>query len=87
MAQVVSITPEIVKLSDFDLFWECYPRKKAKLDALKAWNQTKDVRPPIEEIIAALETMTKEYDWRSDPKGVFLPYPATWLRAGQWDDE
>ena len=87
MAQVVSITPELVKLSDFELFWECYPRKKAKLDALKAWRQTEDVRPAIEQIIAAIEDMTKGYDFRADPKGSYLPYPATWLRKGQFFDE
>lgn len=85
--KLVQLNPENARLSDFELFWEVYPRKRAKLDALKAWQQTSSVRPAIEEIIAALETMSEEHDWRDDPKGIYLPYPATWLRAGQWDDE
>ena len=85
--KVVPITEALVKLDDFSLFWECYPRKKAKLDAMKAWQQTSTVRPPIEQIIAACETLSKQHDWRSDPNGQFLPYPATWLRRGQFLDE
>jgi hypothetical protein len=87
MAQVISITPELAKLSDFELFWECYPRKKAKLDALKAWQQTAGVRPAIEQIIAAIEDMVKEHDSRADPKYTYLPFPATWLRQGRFFDE
>lgn len=87
MAQVISITPELAKLTDWEIFWEIFPKKKAKLDALKAWKQTESLRPPIEQVIAAIETMCKQHDWRDDPEGKFLPFPATWLRAGRWDDE
>lgn len=74
----------IVPLADFELFWEIYPRKKAKLDALKAWNQVKAIMPAIEHLIAAIHSQIQSGDW-NDPR--YIPYPATWLRAGQWDDE
>lgn len=73
-----------VRLEDFDLFWEIYPRKKAKLDALRAWQQTREHRPEIEQIIAAVHAQLRSGDW-TDYR--YIPYPATWLRAGQWDDE
>lgn len=70
------------RLSDWDWFWEEFPRKKAKLDALRAWKQTEKLRPPIEELIAALETQV-----RACEDVTFFPYPASWLRAGRWMDE
>lgn len=87
MGKVLELVASKPGLSDFELFWEVYPRRKAKLDALKAWNQTAEVRPPIEKVLASIEDMIQEHDFRSDPKGVYLPYPASWLRAGRWDDE
>jgi len=64
----------------FDRFWEQYPRKTAKADALKAWKQvTKHTDPQV--ILAGLE----KYGFSSD--GRFVPYPASWLRGLRWTDE
>ena len=71
---------------DFCWFWEEYPRKKAKLDALKAWNQTANIRPDIEAVIAAIHKAKNSHDWVKDG-GNYIPYPASWLRGGCWDDE
>lgn len=87
MATVHQITEANVALSDWDLFWSEYPRKKAKLDAQKAWRQTEGIRPPLEKVLAAINVLCAEHDFRADPNGQWLPYPATWLRNGQWDDE
>lgn len=73
-------------LSDFELFWEAYPRRKAKADAAKAWRQTEPHRPPIEEILAAINDGLKTDQWSRDG-GAYIPYPATWLRRWQWADE
>ncbi len=87
MGKVLELIKSSSQLSDFDLFWEIYPRRKAKLDALKAWRQTEGLRPPIEKVLAAIEEMIEEHDFRADPNCTYLPYPASWLRAGRWDDE
>jgi len=68
---------------DFLWFWEEYPNKKAKLDALKAWKQTADVRPETEELIAAIAKQKNSDEWMRG----FAPYPAKWLRQGCWDNE
>ena len=81
MAKVIQITEANGKLEGFEFFWGVYPRKVAKLDALKAWNQTKKLHPHIEEIIAAVNKMALS----TDPE--FIPYPASWLRGGRWMDE
>jgi len=86
MGKVVEITQANAKLSDFELFWEVYPRRQKKGDASKAWLQTENIRPSIEEIIASIHEQQKSSQWQRDD-GQFIPLPATWLRAWQWADE
>jgi hypothetical protein len=74
------------QLQGFDLFWEAYPRKQKKIDAQQAWLQMGKLRPPIEKILGAIETQKRSLQWVKDC-GEYIPLPATWLRAGQWDDE
>lgn len=73
-------------MDDFDKFWALYPRKSAKGDARKAWQQTSALRPAIEKIIKALHAARASKQWTKD-EGEFIPYPATWLRQERWDDE
>ena len=67
----------------FSAFWVRWPRKVAKLEAQKAWNQT--VTEEDEEAIQ------KALDWpipifeRRDPERI--PHAATWIRGRRWDDE
>ena len=74
------------RLSEFDWFWSEYPKKKARLDALKAWKATADIRPDTEILIAAIDRQIKSEDWQR-AGGQFIPYPATWLNGARWDDE
>lgn len=80
--KVVPITEANGRLQEFALFWSVYPRKEAKLDAMRAWEQTKKLHPPIEEMIAAVNKYAI-----SCPEKTFTCLPATWLRAGRWMDE
>jgi len=86
MGKVVEITQANGKLSDFELFWEVYPRRQKKGDATKAWLQTESIRPSIEEIISAIHEQQKSVQWQKDG-GQYIPLPASWLRAWQWSDE
>ena len=67
---------------EFDSFWKAYPKKVAKGDAVKAWKQTARKRPPLAELLSALETAKAGWGDRQ-----FIPYPASWLRAERWADE
>lgn len=67
----------------FAAWYKHYPLKKAKLDAFKAWKQTKAFRPDLDTLIKAVQTHCKTEQWMRG----FIPYPATWLRQGRWDDE
>ena len=71
--------------SDFEKWWMHYPRKVAKGDARKAWIQTASIRPPTENMIKAIVLARNSESWIKDA-GMFIPYPATWLRDERWDD-
>jgi len=62
-------------MEDFEIFWKAYPRRVAKAVARKAWLQTAKIRPPLNELLAAIDN------------GQFIPHPATWLRGERWSDE
>ena len=66
-------------MDDFSRFWAVYPRRVAKLDAQKAWRQ---MAPPIDQVLATLAWQIEQWD---DLK--YVPYPASWLRSGRWEDE
>ena len=72
--------------SDFDAFWQAYPRKVAKGAARKAWKATAKIRPPVECLLLALEDQVDSEDGLSDEKK-FMPHASTWLRNEQWEDE
>lgn len=63
-------------------FWNLYPRKVKKENALKAWNQMKgDLN--FDKIKKNLEERT---DFKTREKK-FIPHPATYLRGKMWEDE
>ncbi len=70
----------------FDLFWEKYPRKTAKQQALSAWRKLKPDEKLVERIIAAIDKHKRSTQWTQD-NGQFVPYPATWLNGRRWEDE
>ena len=73
-------------LTDFDTWYAQYPNKKKRGDARKAWEQTAAIRPPLAEMLVALEWQRVQPQWCKDG-GMYQPYPASYLRAEQWADE
>jgi hypothetical protein len=71
---------------EFESFWNAYPKKQAKGDAEKAWKQVARERPPIEEILSALDFQRGSEQWTKD-SGQWIPLPAGWLRKKRWTDE
>jgi predicted transcriptional regulator len=61
-------------LEDFDKFWNLYPKKVAKADALKAWNKAIK-RKTADELLK----LTKVYSEGKLPDITYIPYPASWL--------
>lgn len=69
--------------SKFIEFYNLYPRKNGKQDAFKAFkkvikNESFDV------ILAGVIRLAND---PNKPAKQYLPYPATWLNAGGWEDE
>jgi len=68
----------------FDVFYGLYPRKMARKDAEKAWkSMTTDEQ---EKAIEALPQHLKYWKIKETAKD-YIPYPASWLRAGRYEDE
>ena len=68
---------------DFAAFIARYPRRIARMDAEKAYGQMRRKGVTHERIMAGLERFLENL-----PEQVcYIPYPASWLRAGRFDDE
>lgn len=66
----------------FGMFWKSYPKKKGKGAARKAWMKHK----PPDKIHKTLEAYKRTEQWKKDG-GQYIPYPATFINEGRWDDE
>lgn len=71
---------------EFELFWSEYPKKIAKQTALRSWLKIDPSKELIKTIMASLNKYKQTEQWRKD-KGQFIPYPATWLNQGRYNDE
>lgn len=69
--------------ADFEAFWDAYPRHVGKDKARTAYNK---VTVPVENIVAAIERQKHSLEWTLD-NGKYVPYPATWINRGGWEDE
>jgi len=67
-------------LDSFDTFWNLYPKKVAKADALKAWKQVLK-KKTADEMIG----ITKAYSESKLPDMTYIPYPASWLNKGLYE--
>lgn len=70
----------------FKEFWEAYPRKTAKPNALRAFEKLKPDRLLLEVMLAALSVQKQSAQWVRDG-GQYIPHPATWLNQRRWEDE
>lgn len=68
--------------SDFEEFWNTYPKK---LDKKEAKLKFKKIKSELKEkILSSLEAHKKTEQWK-DPK--YIPYPKTWLGNERWENE
>jgi hypothetical protein len=69
--------------TEFEQFWNVYPRKVGKDDAKAALVKALK-RESFDIILAGVIRFAHD---PNKPSKEFLPYPATWLNRGSWDDE
>ena len=70
------------KNSDFDRFWNAYPRPIRIADAQAAFAE---VDVPVEILLEAIEQQRRSEDWTKD-NGKWIPSPAKWLKGRRWRD-
>lgn len=77
--------PSQTSNSNFNSFWEAYPRKTGKGLAEKAFNKIEGVDELLPHILRAVEKQRSSPQWLKDG-GQYIPYPATWLNQRRWED-
>lgn len=68
--------------SDFQLFWEVYPRKVGRGAAQKAFVKALKIAS-ISQILSGAKNYAKNDNL---PEMQFIPHAATWLNQERWDD-
>jgi hypothetical protein len=71
----------------FEQFWQAYPRKVAKVNALKAWAKQGCEADMYmgQAAIDDAEKRTRLKWWSSDASKI--PHPSSWINAKRWEDE
>lgn len=80
--------PKILEMweSQFDEFYQKYPKKVKKQDVQKWFKKNKPSPILFETMMNSLEKFISSQGWQKD-NGQFIPYPTTWLNQRRWEDE
>lgn len=78
------LIPAVDLHAGFDDFWNCYPKKKAKADALKAWKKNKCHAMAEEIIFDVCDRSEHDPSWADKQ---YVPNGATYLNGKRWEDE
>lgn len=70
----------------FERFWQVYPKKKERAEALREFKKINPSEDLLAVMIAAVEDQKTWESWKTE-NGRFIPHPAKWLSRGQWQDE
>lgn len=70
---------------DFLKFWNLYPKKTGKGDALKSWKKLKVGTSLLARILKSVEEHISSDQWKKD-KGRYIPNPSTFLNQRRFDD-
>lgn len=81
--EIRTVNPQAELEEAFGEFWILYPRKVEKLDARKAFEKMARTIS-LEVIVEGARRLSADPNL---PAKQFVPYPASWLRAGGWENE
>ena len=70
--------------AEFEQFYQAYPNKKGKKNALKSWVKAVN-KPALNIMLDRLKEQSKSKQWQEDD-GKYIPMPATWLNQERWND-
>lgn len=66
---------------EFEIFYEAYPKKQGRQNALREWL---DVKPDLDEVLTALEWQKETDQW---DEMQFIPLPASYINGKRWEDQ
>ena len=69
----------------FELFWDTYPKKRARAMAEQAWAKLSPSPALVDLILDAVRRQALTDGWR-EQRGRYIPEPANWLSQTRWDD-
>jgi hypothetical protein len=72
-------------VSAFDEFWQAYPLRVGKQEALKAWTRRRCDKL-LPQILSGVRRCKISQAWTKEA-GRYIPHPATWLNRGGWEDD
>lgn len=76
-----------VQVADlFVRFWDAYPRKVAKPEAMKAFRRTKPTELVLADMLAAIDRQGLPAKVAKG-EARYVPHPATWLNQERWKDQ
>lgn len=75
-----------VCLESFEKFWEKYPKKTARKEALTIWQALDPDEALIDRILAAVDAQSATQAWQTEG-GRYVPMAAVWLEGERWNDE
>lgn len=70
----------------FAAFWQAWPKKEAKAEALTRWKKIRPDPDTIQAILDAIPQQQAAKDWPRE-NWRYCPNPATWLNQRRWEDE
>lgn len=63
-------------------FWQRYPRKVNRVDAVRAWMKLRPTPELVRKMLDALDWQCELWD---DP--AYIPHASTWINKRRWEDE
>lgn len=70
----------------FELFWQHYPRKQKKQEAVVSYRKINPNQELQALILSAVQQQSRWEQWNKE-NGRFIPLPSTWLNQQRWTDE
>lgn len=80
-----AIAKKELRERQFKEFWQIYPRKVNKKQAIKKWQKINPDDELFKKIIQALNT-TISTEWKNRDEQ-YIPHASTWLNNERWNDE
>ncbi len=80
---IAATKPQKPAAEGFEEFWQAYPNKAGKANALKVWNRDK---PNLQTVLDALAWQKRAEAWTKDG-GQFIPHASTYLNGRRYEDE